>query len=172
MWPKLARLLLKILNANPYFGMQLTEQETKDILTTGTLILHLGTVDEKGHANIYPAWYYYDLSTNKLYIQTGKQSKKINNLRNNDMIYFCIDDQSPPYKGVRGKGSVKIHEDVNFNIPLAEKILIKYLGNLEHPSAQTLLAGQKKGQIVVLEINPLYYSAWDNTKQTSHTDNL
>jgi hypothetical protein len=48
---------LKILNANPYFGMPLTEQETKDILTTGTLMIHLGTVDEKGHANIYPAWY-------------------------------------------------------------------------------------------------------------------
>lgn len=26
----MARLLLKILNANPYFGMQLTEQGTKD----------------------------------------------------------------------------------------------------------------------------------------------
>src|SRR5919198_4974073 len=72
----MARLLLKILNANPYFGMQLTEQETKDILTSRTLILHLGTVDQKGHANIHPAWYYYDASTNKLYIQTGKQSKK------------------------------------------------------------------------------------------------
>jgi general stress protein 26 len=166
MWPNMARLLLKILNANPYFGMQLTEQETKDILTSGTLILHLGTVDKNGHANIHLAWYYYDASTNKLYIQTGKQSKKTYNLRNNKMIYFCIDDQNPPYKGVRGKGSVKIYEDVNFNIPIAEKILIKYLGDLQHPGAHTLLDGQKKGQLVVLEINPIYYSAWDNSKQT------
>ncbi|MFL6390557.1 MAG: hypothetical protein ACJ71E_00705 [Nitrososphaeraceae archaeon] len=45
---------LKILNANPYFGISLTEQETKDILTSGTLILHLGTVDQNGHANIHP----------------------------------------------------------------------------------------------------------------------
>jgi hypothetical protein len=48
-------LLLKILNANPYFGVSLIEQETKDILTSGTLILHLGTADQKGHANIHPA---------------------------------------------------------------------------------------------------------------------
>src|ERR671931_817810 len=162
----MARLSLKILNANPYFGMPLTEQETKDILTTGTLMIHLGTVDEKGHANIHPAWYHYDPSTNKLYVQTGKQSKKIYNLRNNEMIYLCIDDQNPPYKGVRGKGSVKIHEDVNFNIPIAEKILIKYLGNLQHPSAKTLLDGQKKGQTIVLESNPVYYSAWHNSKKT------
>jgi hypothetical protein len=134
--------------------MPLTEQETKHILTTGKLMIHLGTVDEKGHANIHPAWYYYDPSINKLYVQTGKQSKKTYNLRNNEMIYFCIDDQNPPYKGVRGKASVKIHEDVNFNIPIAEKILIKYLGDLQHPSAQTLLAAEKKGQLVVLEVNP------------------
>jgi general stress protein 26 len=161
---------LKILNANPYFGIPLTEQETKNILTTGKLMIHLGTVDEKGHANIHPAWYYYDPFANKLYVQTGKQSKKTYNLRNNEIIYFCIDDQNPPYKGVRGKGSVKIHEDVNFNMPIAEKILIKYLGNLEQPSAEMLLAAQKKGQLVVLEISPIYYSAWDNGKQMGQTN--
>jgi general stress protein 26 len=104
-------------------------------------------------------------SINKLYVQTGKESRKTYNLRNNEVIYFCIDDQNHPYKGVRGKGSVKIHEDVNYNIPIAEKILTRYLGNLEHPSAQTLLAAQKKGHIVVLEISPFYYSAWGNAKQ-------
>jgi general stress protein 26 len=133
-------------------------------------MIHLGTVDEKGHANIHPAWYYYDPFANKLYVQTGKQSKKTYNLRNNEIIYFCIDDQNPPYKGVRGKGSVKIHEDVNFNMPIAEKILIKYLGNLEQPSAEMLLAAQKKGQLVVLEISPIYYSAWDNGKQMGQTN--
>ena len=161
---------MKILNANPYFGIPLTEQETKDILMTGMLMIHLGTVDDKGHANIHPAWYYYDSSINKLYVQTGKHSKKTYNLRNNKIIYFCIDDQNPPYKGVRGKGIVKMHENLNFNTPIAEKILTKYLGNLEHPSAQVLLAAQKKGQLVVLEISPIYYSAWDNGKQTSQTN--
>jgi uncharacterized ferritin-like protein (DUF455 family) len=58
---------LKILNANPYFGAPLGEQETKDILTIGILMIYLGTVDEKGHANIHHAWYYYDPSNNKLY---------------------------------------------------------------------------------------------------------
>jgi hypothetical protein len=48
--------------------------------------------------------------------------------------------------------------------------LIKYLGDLQHPSAQTLLDGQKKGQLVVLEISPIYYSAWDNAKQMDQTN--
>jgi general stress protein 26 len=77
-------------------------QEIKGILTAGALMIHLGTVDEKGHANIHPAWYYYDSSTDKLYIQTGKQSKKTYNVRNNEIIYFCIDD-----KNLHTKGCVK-----------------------------------------------------------------
>jgi Pyridoxamine 5'-phosphate oxidase len=150
---------LKILNANPYFGMPLlTEQETKDILMTGTLMIHLGTVDEKGHANIHPAWYYYDPSNNKLYVQTGKQSRKTYNLRKNETIYFCIDDQNPPYKGVRGKGSVKIHEDVNFNVPIVEKMHYRSI-------SREIIGAVKKGQSVILEISPKYYSSWDYSKQ-------
>jgi general stress protein 26 len=157
--------LLKIINADPVFGTPLSEQETKDFLTTGVLNVHLGTVDEKGHANIHPVGYYYDTSKDKMYVQTSKQSRKIYNLRNNGMIYFCIDDPNPPYKGVRGKGSVKIHEDVNFNLPMIEKILLRYLGTLEDPMAQALLEMQKKGESVVLEITPKYYSTWDYSKQ-------
>jgi hypothetical protein len=37
---------------------------------------------------------------------TGRQSKKLENLAKNELIYFCIDDPNSPYKGVRGKGDV------------------------------------------------------------------
>jgi general stress protein 26 len=157
--------MLKILNGSPGFGAPLDEQETTDFLSTGKLNVHLGTVDEKGHANVHPAWYFYDSSNNKIYVETSKQSKKTYNLRRNEISYFCIDDPNSPYKGVRGKGSIKIHEDVNFNVPITEKIMVRYLGNLENPMAQALLDMQRKGQSVVLEISPKYYSTWDYSKQ-------
>jgi general stress protein 26 len=159
------RISLKILEASPGFGAPLTEQETKNFLTAGKLNVHLGTVDEKGDANIHPAWYFYDPLTNRIYVETSKQSKKTYNLRKKENVYFCIDDPNPPYKGARGKGNVKIHEDVNFNVPIAEKIMVKYLGNIEHPMAQALLDMQRKGQSVVLEISPKYYSTWDYSKK-------
>ena len=96
--------MLKILDASPGYGEPLSEQDTKDFLTTKVLNIHLGTVDENGHANINPAWYYYDSSKEKIYVETGKHSKKIENLSRNNMIYFCIDDPNPPYKGVRQHG--------------------------------------------------------------------
>jgi general stress protein 26 len=156
---------LRILNAIPGFGAPLSEQEIKDFLETKVLNVHLGTVDEKGDANIHPAWYYYDVPKEKIYVETGKQSKKIDNLRGKKNIYFCIDDPNPPYKGVRGKGSVKIHEDVNFNVPIVEKMHYRYLGTLEHPISREIIGAVKKGQSVILEISPKYYSSWDYSKQ-------
>lgn len=93
-----------------------------------------------------------------IYVETSKKAKKTYNLRKNENVYFCIDDPNLPYKRVRGKGIVKIHEDIDFNVPIAEKIMVKYLGSLEHPMSQALLDMQRKGQSVVLEISPKYYS--------------
>ncbi|MGH9983612.1 MAG: pyridoxamine 5'-phosphate oxidase family protein [Nitrososphaeraceae archaeon] len=157
--------MLKILNASPGFGAPLSEQDLKEFLTTKVLNLHLGTVDEEGHSNIHPVGYYYDQSDNKFYILTGKESKKTSNLKKNQMVYFCIDDPNPPYKGVRGKGTARILEEVNFNLGIWEKVMARYLGNLEDPMAIALKDELKKGESIVLEISPKYYSTWDYGKQ-------
>ncbi len=156
---------MKVLNASPGFGAPLSVQETKNFLTSGKLNIHLGTVDEKGDANIHPTWFYYDPSKELIYVETSKQAKKTANLRKSGNVYFCIDEPNPPYKGVRGKGNVKIHEDIKFNVPIAEKIMVKYLGSVDHPMSLALLDMQRKGQSVILEISPKYYSTWDYSKQ-------
>lgn len=157
--------MTKIFNASPGFGVQLSEQEITDFLTESILNIHLGTIDDKGHPNVHPAWYYYNPTNGKLYSETSKNAKKTNNLRKNKNVYFCIDKPNPPYKGVRGKGIVDIYEDISFNLPIAEKILIKYLGTLEHPMSKSLINAQKEGQSVVLEITPQYFSTWDYSRQ-------
>ncbi|MGH9985659.1 MAG: pyridoxamine 5'-phosphate oxidase family protein [Nitrososphaeraceae archaeon] len=157
--------MLKILHGSPGSGTPLSEQDIKDFLTTKVLNIHLGTVDENGHANIHPVGYYYDHPNNRFYVLTGRESKKTHNLRKNEMVYFCIDDPNPPYKGVRGKGSARIKEDVDFNISIMEKTIPRYSGKLEDPTSQVLLEELKKGEAVVLEISPTYFSTWDYGKQ-------
>ncbi len=146
----------------PWLWGPLSEQETKEFLTTKVLNVHLGTVDEKGYANIHPTWYYYDPLKEKIYVMTGKQSKKLENLGKNELIYYCIDDPNSPYKGVRGKGSVRIYEDVNLQVDIAQKIALKYLGTHE------FVERTKDGQGIVLEISPKYYSTWDHGKQKTN----
>ena len=79
----------------------------------GDLFCRLGIIDEKGEPNVIPLAYYFDSASNKIYINTLKSTKKVNSLRKNNVIGYCIDDPKFPFKGVRGKGTVKIHEDVN-----------------------------------------------------------
>jgi uncharacterized pyridoxamine 5'-phosphate oxidase family protein len=156
---------MKILNAAPGISSQLTEKEITDFLTNNKLNVHLGTIDEKQEPNIHPTWYYFDSLNNKLYVETSKNSKKMDNIKRNKTVYFCIDEPNLPYKGVRGKGKVKIHDDIGFNVPIAEKIMIKYLGDLEHPMAKILLNFIRNGDSSILEITPYYYSTWDNSKR-------
>ena len=157
--------MLKILNASPGFGAPLGEQDLKEFLTTKVLNLYLGTVDEKGHANIHPVGYYYDPLKNRFYILTAKESKKTHNLSRNETVYFCVDDPNPPYKGIRGKGTARILEEVNFNLDIWERIMARYIGNLEDPMAIAHKDELKKGDSIVLEISPKYFSTWDYSKQ-------
>ena len=68
---------------------------------------------------------------------------------------------NPPYKGVKGRGICRIYDDINHNIPIAEKIMTKYLGSMQHPMAQKLISFVKNGDSVIIEISPKYFSTWD-----------
>ena len=68
---------MKILNASPGFGTQLTEDETRNFLDDSKLNIHIGTIDSAGDPNIHPTWYYFDLTNNKFYIfQELKENRK------------------------------------------------------------------------------------------------
>ena len=157
---------MKIVHGSPGFGVHLSENEVIKFLVESKLNLHLGTIDEDKYPNIHPTWYLYDDSKDVIFVETGKQSKKTRNLKNNDKLYFCIDDGNSPYKGVRGKGKVTILNEPTENLPIAEKIMLKYLGSIDHPMAKILLQNVRNGNSVILEIKPQYYSTWDYSRNS------
>jgi nitroimidazol reductase NimA-like FMN-containing flavoprotein (pyridoxamine 5'-phosphate oxidase superfamily) len=81
---------MKILNANPGFGTQLTEDEIRNFLGNSKLNIHIGTIDSKGDPNIHPTWYYFNVTNNKFYIETSKSSKKKENLDRNNLVYYVL----------------------------------------------------------------------------------
>jgi len=135
---------MKIVHGSPGFGSKLTEEETVKFLTDKKLNLLFGTVDKNGEPFIHPVWFLYE--NEKLYVETSKTSKKVQNIRHKNIAYFCIDDENLPYRGVRGKALVKISTDVENNIPIAERIMIRYTGDLENKVAKVLMDGVKAGQ--------------------------
>ena len=155
---------MKVLNAGPGFSQPMTEDEIIKFLTTGKRNMYLGTIDDKKEPNIHPTWYYFDPDQLKFYVETYKFSKKRENMEKNITIYFCVDESTMPYKGVRGKAKISIKEDLDFTVSICEKNVMKYLGSLEHPMAKVLLDSAKKGDSIVIEILPLYFSTWDDSK--------
>jgi nitroimidazol reductase NimA-like FMN-containing flavoprotein (pyridoxamine 5'-phosphate oxidase superfamily) len=71
--------MVRIINADPKIGASMTENEAKDFLTKRT-ILHMGIVDNKGESIMAPVGYYFDSDSNKIYIATNKNSKKVRSL--------------------------------------------------------------------------------------------
>lgn len=149
---------MKLVNAIPGMGMSRAEV---DAFLESRLNVQLATIDEAGDPNIQPLWFNYDGGDGTLYIMTPKMSKKVQNVRDRPTIYFSIDDETLPYKGVKGKGTVTVIEDPALVVPLVEKINMKYLGNLDNPIAKRTMENAKKGDQVLLKVQPHFFSTWD-----------
>ena len=156
---------MKIVAASSSIPGMTREEAERFLLESSKLNLQIATIDEKGDPNIQPVWFNYDKDAEKLLILTSKSAKKTQNLRNRPTIYFSIDDQNPPYKGVKGKGIATVIEEPNRIVPQAEKISMKYLGTLDHPAAKEMADRSRNGEGVLVEISPKFFSTWDFGKR-------
>ena len=117
---------LKVIQALPDMPRPVTEAEVNNFLE-GKLNMQIATIDEEGYPMIQPTWFLYDNDSGKIYTGTAKMTKKVQNIqRKPDKIYFSIDEENYPYKGVKGRAVARISEDTQKNLPIIEKINIKY----------------------------------------------
>ncbi len=142
-------------------GMPPMDKAEVDRFLESKLNVQLATIDGTGDPNIHPVWFHYDKDTGDLYVTTNKMSKKMHNIRSKPNVYFSIDDENFPYRGVKGKGTATIVEDPKVVMPVAEKLNLKYLGTLDHPVAKMIIENVKNGTEVVLKIRPKFFSTWD-----------
>lgn len=157
--------MMKIIGASNEIGKPMTEEETKEFLANekNNLVIRIGLIDEKQESLVTPLVYYFDDENGKIYITTSKTSKKVQILRKNNVIGFCIDDTNIPTKGVRGKGTVKILVDINQSLKILKRSMLKVFGTLDNPIVKWNIQRMEKGDYVILEITPRYYSTWKFT---------
>jgi nitroimidazol reductase NimA-like FMN-containing flavoprotein (pyridoxamine 5'-phosphate oxidase superfamily) len=92
---------VQLIRSLPGIPNKVTEEEVNSFLKS-KLNLQLATIDEDGYPSIQPVWFLYDKESGKVYISTQKTTRKARNLsKNSDKIYFSIDDENLPYKGVK-----------------------------------------------------------------------
>ena len=124
--------------------------------------LRLATTNSKGEPNIHPVWYHY--ANDRIYLMSTKETVKVRNLSQNQTVYFSIDTDAMPNRGVKGKGSATMIKDPIKAVSLSEKIVAKYLGDINGKMAKNIIDQVRKGSEVLVEITPQFYATWDYTK--------
>jgi nitroimidazol reductase NimA-like FMN-containing flavoprotein (pyridoxamine 5'-phosphate oxidase superfamily) len=152
---------MRIIEPEPGVGM--TEAEAKDYLVGSRSNMMLGTVDAAGNPSIQPVWYYFDPQTLRLYMFTSRKSTKASNIGRKNVVYFDVDDDRFPYRGVRGKGYAKEVTDKATALAFMEKILARYI-KPNHPLNSMYMNGIRGGKEMILEITAAYFTAWDMRK--------
>ncbi len=144
-------------------GVGMTEVEARSFLVQSKSVVKLGTLDASGDPNIHPVWYYFEPKDNSLYAFVAKNSNKHRNMGRRTRVYFDVDDDRWPYKGVRGKGEARELAVGAESLKIVEKILARYIKK-EHPMSAQFLDSHRKGSYVVVKIAPRYFSTWDYGK--------
>ncbi len=144
-------------------GIGMSEAEAREFLSQSRSTLLLGTTDADGAPMIHPVWYYFDTAKTKLYFYTEPGLKKAANIRKRSRVYFDVDNDNWPYKGVKGKGVAKLVTPIEEALSYGGKILAKYVREGQ-PLMKSALEKMKTGGYVVFEIVPAYFTTWDYAK--------
>src|SRR5947209_20583282 len=102
--------------------------------------------------------------THKVYRMRYRDAVKVTKLKHHKTVYFSVDTDAMHNRGVKGRGTAIIAKDTGKALSLSEKIVAKYLGDLNSSMAKNMVDEVRKGSEVLVEITPHYFSTWDYTK--------
>ena len=148
-------------------GIGMSEGEARKFLAQSRSTLILGTTNADGTPMIHPVWFYFDSTKTKLYFYTEPTLKKATNLKERSGVYFDVDSDKWPYKGVKGRGRARIVAPKARALSCAARILAKYVRKGQ-PMTRSVLEKIKSGGYVVIEITPAYFTSWDYGKLDPH----
>ncbi|MEH6568485.1 MAG: hypothetical protein V7709_05385 [Halioglobus sp.] len=124
-------------------------------LNDSTIPLRLSCNAADGFPRVISLWFAYEAET--LYCVTHQSSKLISLLHRDHRVGFDVSPNMPPYFGIRGQGSANL-EPLGENRML-EKLLERYVGDLDSPFSQWLLSRSPEEVLVTIKPHQLY--SWD-----------
>ena len=89
----------------------MTQDETRSFFLQGTFTGKLGTTNRNGSPHIVPIWFTLDDEDNIIF-NTGGKSIKAQNIRRDNRVRLCVDDQIPLYSFVTVDGIAKISSNI------------------------------------------------------------
>jgi nitroimidazol reductase NimA-like FMN-containing flavoprotein (pyridoxamine 5'-phosphate oxidase superfamily) len=131
----------------------LTQMES--FLDAMRIPIRLACATESGWPMAVSLWFRYQ--SGQLFCATQKTARVVAYLQNDARCAFEIAEDRPPYCGVRGQAIARIDEKTGAEI--LEKLLLRYLGNIDNTLARKLLA--KRESEVAIVLKPVQVFTWD-----------
>jgi PPOX class probable F420-dependent enzyme len=108
---------------------EMTKDEIRSFLLQGTFTGKLGTISKNGTPHIVPIWFTLDDEDNILFT-TSDTSVKAKNIRRDNRVRLCVDDQVPLFSFVTIDGIAEIISNEPTKVfKLAKIIAARYMGN-------------------------------------------
>jgi PPOX class probable F420-dependent enzyme len=115
---------------------EMSKQKIARFVMQGTFTGKLATVKKDGGSHVVPIWFVLDNENSKrrgrignIIFTTDSTSAKANNIRRNNRVSICIDDQTRPFSFVTIFGTAKIHTYKQKEVlKWATKIAERYMG--------------------------------------------
>ena len=135
---------------------EMSKEEIARFVMQGTFTGKLATVRKDGSSHVVPIWFVLDNENSKrrgnIIFTTYSTSVKANNIRRNNMVSICIDDQTRPFSFVTIFGSAKIHIYKQKEVlKWATKIAERYMGK---KNAEAYGRRNSSEGAVLVRINP------------------
>ena len=106
----------------------MSRDEIKDFLLQGTFTGKLGTINKDGTPHVVPIWYTVDGEDNIIF-NTGDKSVKATNIRRDNRVRLCVDDQTPLFSFVTINGIAEIISNEPSEVYKWAKIIAaRYMG--------------------------------------------
>ena len=151
---------------------EMSKEEIARFVMQGTFTGKLATVRKDGSSHVVPIWFVLDNENSKrrgrignIIFTTDSTSVKANNIRRNNRVSICIDDQTRPFSFVTIFGSAKIHIYKQKEVlKWATKIAERYMGK---KNAEAYGRRNSSEGAVLVRINPTRIiaekdiAAWD-----------
>jgi nitroimidazol reductase NimA-like FMN-containing flavoprotein (pyridoxamine 5'-phosphate oxidase superfamily) len=141
-----------------------SEAEVETFLETTTVPIRLACRTPAGGLWMLSLWYRFEDS--RLACATSADADIVEYLRADDGVAFEVSVNDPPYRGVRGSGTVRIEPD--HDKELLRALLERYLGGTDSPLADTLLSEDREEVRLLIEPDRLY--SWDFSGRMSGPD--
>jgi PPOX class probable F420-dependent enzyme len=107
----------------------MTKDEIRNFLLQGTFTGKLGTINKEGRPHVVPIWYTLDEPDNIVF-NTGNESVKAKNIKRDNRVRLCVDDQTPLFSFVIVDGTAQIEKgQPSETYKWAKIIAARYMGD-------------------------------------------